>query len=144
MLFKTGVWVYANENKTEVGLPGEYSVTATTVDGTLEIGFLIKGATGNYVCVDNFRLTHEEPTEETYAVFREEMGKLLAEAEKIDEQLSTPEQKALNEAVATAKAILAQSSWKVLSKLIQLWIMLFLIIVSRWLLQINQWMSPLI
>ena len=56
---------------------GEYSVTATTVDGTLEIGFLIKGATGNYVCVDNFRLTHEEPTEETYAVFREEMGKLL-------------------------------------------------------------------
>ena len=91
MLFKP-VWVYANENKTEVGLPGEYSVTATTVDGTLEIG-LIKGATGNYVCVDNFRLTHEEPTEETYAVFREEMGKLLAEAEKIDEQLSTPEQK---------------------------------------------------
>lgn len=109
---QTGVWVYANENKTEVGLPGEYSVTATTVDGTLEIGFLIKGATGNYVCVDNFRLTHEEPTEETYAVFREEMGKLLAEAEKIDEQLSTPEQKALNEAVATAKAILAQSSWE--------------------------------
>ena len=45
-------------------------------------------------------------------MFREEMGKLLAEAEKIDEQLSTPEQKALNEAVATAKAILAQSSWE--------------------------------
>ena len=54
---QTGVWVYANDARTEVGLPGDYKVSATTVDGTLDIGFTIEGATGNYVCVDNFRLT---------------------------------------------------------------------------------------
>ena len=101
---QTGVWVYANEDKTEINLPGKYEVRTTTVDGILEIGFLVQGATGNYVCVDDFHLTLEEPTEETYEVFREEVGKLITEAEGIDKHLDTPQQKVLDAALADGDA----------------------------------------
>lgn len=109
---QTGVWIYANGDKIEVSQPGDYKVTTTTVDGTLEIGFLIKGATGNYVCVDNFRLTQEVPTEETYKIFREEIGKLVKEGEELNKHLSTPEQVALDEALADGKALINNTSTK--------------------------------
>ena len=52
--------MYANDDKTEVNLPDKYEVKTTTVDGTLEFGLLVQGATGNYVCVDDFHLTLED------------------------------------------------------------------------------------
>ncbi len=109
---QTGVWLYANDDKTEINLPGKYDVKTTTVDGTLEIGLLVQGATGNYVCVDDFHLTLEEPTEETYEVFREEVGKLITEAESIDKYLDTPEQKVLDAALADGKAVVDGTSTK--------------------------------
>lgn len=109
---QTGAWVYANDARTEVGLPGDYKVSTTTVDGTLDIGFTIEGATGNYVCVDNFRLTLEEPDEETYAIFRTALDGLLQAAHEIDRDLSTPEQTALDAAVEAAERLIAQSSYE--------------------------------
>ena len=109
---QTGVWLYANDDKTEINLPGKYDVKTTTVDGTLEIGLLVQGATGNYVCVDDFHMTLEEPTEETYEVFREEVGKLITEAESIDKHLDTPEQKVLDAALADGKAVVDGTSTK--------------------------------
>ena len=109
---RQGVWLYANDDKTEINLPGKYDVKTTTVDGTLEIGLLVQGATGNYVCVDDFHMTLEEPTEETYEVFREEVGKLITEAESIDKHLDTPEQKVLDAALADGKAVVDGTSTK--------------------------------
>ena len=113
---QTGVWVYANDDKTEVNLPDKYEVKTTTVDGTLEFGLLVQGATGNYVCVDDFHLTLEEPTEETYAIFREEVGKLVTEAEGINKHLDTPEQKALDAALADGKSVMDGTSTEDVTK----------------------------
>lgn len=113
---QTGVWVYANDDKTEVNLPDKYEVKTTTVDGTLEFGLLVQGATGNYVCVDDFHLTLEEPTEETYAIFREEVGKLVTEAEGINKHLDTPEQKALDAALADGKSVVDGTSTEDVTK----------------------------
>lgn len=55
---QTGAYIHINDRRTEVNLPGEYSVTATVGDGTLVLGAYTQGATGNWVCFDNFRLTY--------------------------------------------------------------------------------------
>ena len=90
---QTGVWLYANDDKTEINLPGKYDVKTTTVDGTLEIGLLVQGATGNYVCVDDFHMTLEEPTEETYEVFVKRWAKLITEARVSASILTHPNRK---------------------------------------------------
>ncbi len=53
---QTGVYLYADDSKAAVNVENDYSVEFTTVNGEVEIGFVVDGATGNYVCVDNFRL----------------------------------------------------------------------------------------
>ena len=55
-----GYYLVANGDSTEVAVAGEtVEVTTEVTDGTLAIGAVIKGCTGNWVCVDNFQLTYE-------------------------------------------------------------------------------------
>ena len=57
-----GYLLVANGDSTGVAVAGEtVSVTTEVTDGTLAIGAVMKGCTGNWVCVDNFHLTLAEP-----------------------------------------------------------------------------------
>lgn len=96
---QTGVSLIAGRDTTAVGVAGTYSVTATVgSEGTLDIAFVLKGATGNYVCVDDFHLTLDNCT-------LEELAALLAEAESIAaKKMNSNVAGTLDAAIAAAKA----------------------------------------
>ena len=52
----TGAFLYAGPEQTEISQAGDYSVTFTVVNGKADIGVRLRGCTGNWVCIDNFRL----------------------------------------------------------------------------------------
>ncbi|MCF0198647.1 MAG: hypothetical protein HUK02_04895, partial [Bacteroidaceae bacterium] len=103
---QTGTWMFANDDITQVNLPNRYEVNTVVVDGTLAIGFVAENATGNYVCVDAFTLTLNEPDEHTFEVFRQELVKLVAEAEALSENTGTPQQATLDACITEAKAVI--------------------------------------
>ena len=53
---QTGAWIFAGNKKTTVTVRGQYTVAFTYVSGTITIGFEAKGASGNWIACDNFRL----------------------------------------------------------------------------------------
>ena len=77
----SGVYIYAGGLTTDVDLPGNYSVTFTNILGEVEIGFIANGATGNWIAVDNFRLSKVGDVDKS--TLTNEVHRLLAEAEKI-------------------------------------------------------------
>ena len=78
----TGTWIYANDQKTNFNKPGDYSVTCVVKDGNLRIGAEIKNCTGNYVCIDNVRLSYVV----IYEDVKDYLVGLVAEATKLDNQ----------------------------------------------------------
>ena len=54
---QTGAWIYAGDKKTAVTVRDTYTVAFTYVTGKVTIGFEAVNATGNWIAVDNFRLT---------------------------------------------------------------------------------------
>ncbi|MBQ9560612.1 MAG: hypothetical protein IJV08_11670 [Bacteroidaceae bacterium] len=77
---QTGAFLYGGDEETEVSAYGEYSVTFTTVTGTAEIGFRLKNCTGNWACIDNFRLTYDGIVRDN---INQELQKLITEAEGV-------------------------------------------------------------
>lgn len=105
----SGVYIYANDQKTDVYTPGDYSVTFTNITGDVEIGFVAKGATGNWIAVDNFRLSQIGEVEKETVM--EEVNRLLEEAEKIPTDIiPTNIASALQAAIAAGKLINAASA----------------------------------
>ena len=68
---------------------------------------VLDGATGNYVTVDNFRLTLNEPDPSTFATIHKELQAVVDQAKAISENLDTPEQKELDAATAAVEALIA-------------------------------------
>lgn len=67
---QTGAYLYAGQTKVAVTDMGTYRVKFAVVDGPadVEIGLRAVNATGNYLCVDNFRLDYTgEVSAESYA-----------------------------------------------------------------------------
>jgi hypothetical protein len=54
---QSGAWIFAGENKTTVNVRNTYKVAFDYVSGDVAIGFEAVNATGNWIAVDNFRLT---------------------------------------------------------------------------------------
>lgn len=56
---QTGAYIYGRivTSKTVVTTTGDYSVEFDVTSSSTAIGFVAKSATGNWICVDNFRLT---------------------------------------------------------------------------------------
>ena len=54
---QTGAWIFAGDEKTTVTVRDTYKVAFNYVSGDITIGFQAIGATGNWIAVDNFRLT---------------------------------------------------------------------------------------
>ena len=54
---QTGAYIFAGSNKTTVTVRDTYTVAFNFVSGKITIGFEAKDASGNWIAVDNFRLT---------------------------------------------------------------------------------------
>ena len=52
-----GAWIFAGETKTQVTVRGRYNVRFNYVSGSVPIGFEAVDASGNWIAVDDFRLT---------------------------------------------------------------------------------------
>lgn len=83
----TGTWIYLNDKKTNFNQPGDYSVTAVVKDGNIRIGAEIKNCTGNYVCIDNVRLSYVV----IYDDVKDYLESLVAEVDKLDQHDNTAE-----------------------------------------------------
>lgn len=116
---QAGVSVFADENETSISVINDYTVQATIVNGTLKVGFVIDGATGNYVCVDNFRLTQEVPTEATYTAMHKMMQKYVDEVNAVDKKMDTPEQKELDAAREAVVALIAKNTTEGVAEAVQ-------------------------
>ncbi len=77
---QTGAYLFAGDEQTEVNSAGEYSVTFSVVGGSVKVGFKTQSATGNWVCVDNFRLYQMEADIEALHL---EIQKLIDAAEEV-------------------------------------------------------------
>lgn len=77
----TGAYVYADDQRTPIYTPGDYSVTFTCLTGTAEIGFFAENATGNWLALDNFRLTLVEKIDA--GVVAQEVNNLVKKAEEL-------------------------------------------------------------
>ena len=105
----SGVYIYADDQQTSVYTPGDYSVTFTNITGEVEIGFVAKNASGNWIAVDNFRLSQIGEVEKEKVM--EEVNRLLKEAEKIPTDIiPTNIASALQSAIAAGKLINAASA----------------------------------
>ena len=105
----SGVYIYANDQKTNVYTPDNYSVTFTNITGDVEIGFVAKNASGHWIAVDNFRLSQIGEVEKETVM--EEVNRLLEEAEKIPTDIiPTHIASALQAAIAAGKLINAASA----------------------------------
>lgn len=98
----SGAYIYAGDQKTDVFTPNDYSVDFSCTTGEVEIGFIAKGAKGNWLAIDNFRLTLIEA--ESSAVIFSKLSESITKAEglasqDIDAKALTP----LLSALQTAK-----------------------------------------
>ena len=99
-----GAYIYADDQKTDVYTPADYSVTFTNIIGEVEIGYVAKNATGNWIAVDNFRLTQIGDVES--GIVQDEVKRMLEEAEKIPTDIiPTNLASALQSAIAAGKLI---------------------------------------
>lgn len=91
----TGLFLYANDDKTEIGSPANYSVyTTLDEDGPLTIKFVLDNCTGNWVCYDNIVVKY-------YAQASDLLTPAIAAAEALDGKIPTAAYAALQQVVAT-------------------------------------------
>ncbi|MBQ9559269.1 MAG: hypothetical protein IJV08_04720 [Bacteroidaceae bacterium] len=80
---QTGAWIFAGMNSEPVNVRGDYALEFMQVADVLEIGFEAKGATGNWLSVDNFRL---EYISDNLDDIKTEFAALIAKAETLASQ----------------------------------------------------------
>lgn len=98
---RKGAFVYGGDEQTEVGESKQYTVVFTTATGQAEIGFRLKSCTGNWACVDNFRLYYNGIVKDSINL---ELQKLITEGESVvGDGVTGP---ALQTAIDEAKALL--------------------------------------
>ena len=51
-----GAFVYADDNKTTIGVTNDYSVKFSVLSSDINVGFQATQATGNWLAIDNFRI----------------------------------------------------------------------------------------
>ena len=98
----TGAWIYANNQKTNFNMPDDYTVTCVVTDGNLRIGAETKNCTGNYVCIDNFRLTYQL----IYEDVKDYLERLIVEANELNQHDGSAEGAELEAAIEALKALM--------------------------------------
>lgn len=104
---QTGAYIYAGNAKTAVTAMNTYTVSFSVLDdkNEVEIGFLADGATGNYLCVDNFTLSYTGKTNTKSYVT--DLQNLITNSDELATgMLQTSIADALNTAVSAARKAL--------------------------------------
>lgn len=105
----TGARIYAGSKEIAVYTPADYSVEFVSLTGKVVVGFEAVDATGNWLAVDNFRLTLV--SEATADVINEEVARLISEGEALQSQMMyKAEATALASAIDGMKAISSSSA----------------------------------
>lgn len=100
----TGAYIFAGDEQTIVYTPADYSVTFINIMGEVEIGFVAKNATGNWIAVDNFRLYLVGEVDASAAI--EVLNGMIAEAEALQSSMmSGVADSTLQAAITAAKAV---------------------------------------
>ena len=102
---QTGAWLFAGNNAQAVTKAADYSVEFVQVADVLEIGFNAKGATGNWISVDNFRLAY---IGEDFDAVKTEFEDMIARSQiLLAQRMNTAAKQALTDAVGAAFTVLA-------------------------------------
>ena len=105
---QSGAWIVANDNRVEVNVAADYTVEFTVIEKQATVGFEAVGATGNYLCCDNFRLYL---LDNDIAVLKTELQSRIDEAEQLLAQDANAKGMAeLQEAIDMAKAELSSDT----------------------------------
>ena len=105
---QTGAWIYANSHQLAVDVRKNYTLEFVLVSDELEIGFLAKNASGNWIAADNFRL---EYVSDDFNAIKTGFEALIAMAEQIvGKRMYTPTAQALQTAIATAQQLVEQTN----------------------------------
>lgn len=105
---QTGAWIFANDARNDVNARNDYKLSFINIENDVTIGFKAEGATGNWIAVDNFRLTF---TETDISVLREELQSRIDNAKTLsDEKMNKDELAALLSAISKAEAVLGEST----------------------------------
>ena len=112
---QTGAYVYAGSVQTTVTITDQYSVEFTTLGESFNIGFKAVNATGNWLCVDNFKLFFiGEDVEKMLEAIQPQIAaaeKTLANATRsTPAMMQVSYQNALTNAIADAKALEASAT----------------------------------
>ncbi len=105
----SGAYLYAGASSAEVGDEADYSVTFSVADQPVVVGFKTVSCTGNWVCLDNFRLYKLDDDAEAIALQRtadeEEYATLKANIEAAEASGATKPTVVTNPYVATGSTI---------------------------------------
>ena len=110
---QTGASIYAGAttNATTVTTPNDYTVDFETAGTDVAIGFRAVNASGNWICVDNFRLFYIAPDFTLLQTAITNAKAVITNAEKSSMAGIQPTAKAnLNAAIEAAEALTAESS----------------------------------
>ena len=101
-LKKIGAWIFADNQQTSVYRADKYEVDFTCITGEVEIGFLAKNASGNWIAVDNFQLFYLGMSEESNITQLQQ--RIDVAKELVDKHMNTDTLALLNAAIAAAQA----------------------------------------
>lgn len=101
---QSGAWIFAGFHTQDVTVRDNYTLEFVQVADELEIGFEAKGATGNWLSVDNFRL---EYISDDISDVKAELSALIAKGEALDgKRMNAEARQALTEALTAARTAL--------------------------------------
>lgn len=105
---QTGAWLFAGTNTEVVTVRADYTLEFVLVSDVLEVGFEAKGASGNWLAVDNFRL---EYIGDSFEDIKAEFAAIIAKGETLAAQkTNATAHQTLTEALAEAKTAYAAMS----------------------------------
>ena len=99
-----GAYIFAGAQQLVINTAREYRLTFTNICPEIEIGFVAENATGNWLAVDNFRLTQTDPL--TDEEVKAELQNMIAQAnEQLSSTMSATVRTQLETAIQTATAL---------------------------------------
>lgn len=105
---QTGAWLFAGGHTVPVTVRANYTLEFVQVADVMEIGFEAKGATGNWLSLDNFQL---EYISDNYDDVKTEFALWIAKAEAlVNQRMNSTVQQALADAIAAARTALDTES----------------------------------
>lgn len=105
---QTGAWIFAGTHTETVTIRNTYTLEFVLVSDELDLGFEAKGATGNWLAVDNFRL---EYISDSFDDVKAEFANLVAKAEALlPLRMNMEARQALQAAIDAAKPLLEQTT----------------------------------